>query len=237
MAGLYPLRPLQQAALDQSFYVYVLFRKNGIPCYVGKGRGRRWLKHEKHSHSAHLKAIFRSAGGDLPRVKIRENISESEAMRLEVALISAIGREAIGGPLVNQTDGGDGISGWKHTEAVRAKMSASRQGENAPFLGKHLSVEAKAALRESHLGTKHSDETRAKMSFAHRGRVHSEATKAKMSASQSGDRHAMYGRKHSPLARQKIGDWSRGVPKSDDTRARMAEGQRRRWAKKEDGLQ
>lgn len=31
------------------FYVYVLFDWRGIPRYVGKGKGNRWLDHERKS--------------------------------------------------------------------------------------------------------------------------------------------------------------------------------------------
>src|SRR5579859_4183589 len=98
--------------LRSDFYVYVIFRPNGIPCYVGKGHGKRDQLHEvKGSHNLHLRAIFELAGGKLPRVRLREGLTDKEALALEIVFIRAIGREIHGGPLVNQTDGGEGGSG------------------------------------------------------------------------------------------------------------------------------
>src|SRR5260221_12283744 len=98
------------------FYVYVIFRLNGIPCYVGKGRGDRWLVHEKrkikdNKHFDNIIKQAKKAGKELPKIKLRENLFESEAFDLEKIFIKAIGREIHGGPLVNLTDGGDGPAG------------------------------------------------------------------------------------------------------------------------------
>ncbi len=100
-------------------YVYVIFRPDGEPCYVGKGRGGRWLRHVTRSHNPHLQNIYAMADGHLPIVKVREDITDVEAIETEIALIAAIGRECHGGPLVNQTDGGDGTAGAKMTEEWR----------------------------------------------------------------------------------------------------------------------
>ncbi len=67
--------------------------------------------------------------------KLKENLTNAEACLLEIAFIAAIGRKANGGPLVNLTDGGEGISGLKHTEETRAAMrkpkSASAKANNS----------------------------------------------------------------------------------------------------------
>ena len=160
------------------FYVYILFRPSGVPCYVGKGQGSRWTYHEraglKHENK-HLARIIANAGGSIPRVKIREGLTNDEAIETEMALIAAIGRGS-SGPLVNLTDGGDGQTGWnpsaetrarigaatasrKHTEETRAKMSASRKGKpkteehrqkiGASQVGKIMSAESRAKMREA----------------------------------------------------------------------------------------
>lgn len=93
------------------FYIYIIFRPNGVPCYIGKGKGARWRMYEMgYYHNLHLERIACNAGGDLPIVKIRSGLSEVEAFETEIALIRAIGREANGGPLVNLTDGGEGVT-------------------------------------------------------------------------------------------------------------------------------
>jgi hypothetical protein len=100
---------------DSRFYVYVIFRPNGAPCYVGKGVGRRCYT-PRRDHNKHLRNLIRKYG-ELPIAKVSENLTEAAAYELEVALIASIGRNRHGGPLLNLTDGGEGASGHKHTEA------------------------------------------------------------------------------------------------------------------------
>lgn len=124
------------------FYVYIFFYLTGIPCYVGKGKGRRWLDHErkKNPTSIHLKRLILEAKRqslELPKIKIRENLSEEEAFVLERELIKAIGRRDLGtGPLVNLTDGGDG-------EAGRVVSQKTRELLRNLNLGKTLTEEHK----------------------------------------------------------------------------------------------
>lgn len=111
------------------FYVYVSFRLDGRPCYVGKGRGNRWLNYKRRKdHNPHLWNIIQAAGGRIPTVKIHEGLTESEAFATEVALIAAIGREVDGGPLVNLTGGGDGAA--DPSPEVRAKNSAQAKARH-----------------------------------------------------------------------------------------------------------
>lgn len=108
------------------FYVYVIFRPTGEPCYVGKGSGGRWQQHIKGSHNRHLKRLYEKSGFDLPVVIIRDHMSEFEAFEMEIALISVIGREQHGGSLFNLTDGGEGVRGHirtrEQTEAFRKSI-------------------------------------------------------------------------------------------------------------------
>lgn len=146
------------------FYVYILFRPSGVPCYVGKGQGSRWTYHEraglKHENK-HLARIIANAGGSIPRVKIREGLTNDEAIETEMALIAAIGRGS-SGPLVNLTDGGDGQTGWNPSAETRAKIGMGREGKL------------------------HSTATKTAMSIARKGRVKTEAHKRKIGASQVG---------------------------------------------------
>lgn len=127
------------------FYVYVLFYLNGTPCYIGKGKGDRWLNHEqkKRFRNNYLKGIIIDAkqrGLSLPKIKIREHITETEAFETERILIKIIGRRNLGtGPLVNLTDGGDGETGRVVSQETRAKLRDIN-------LGKTLSEEHKANI-------------------------------------------------------------------------------------------
>lgn len=79
----------------RDFYVYVILRPTGVPCYVGKGRGPRCNRQDRRTHNAHLAAIVRNAkaiGIPLPVIKVREWLTEEEAFRIESELIKQIGR-------------------------------------------------------------------------------------------------------------------------------------------------
>ena len=83
------------------FYVYVIFRPDGRPCYVGKGTGVRWTR--KHDNNRHLSNIRAAAGKPLPVVKV------------------AVGRTP-NGPLVNATDGGEGNTSGPMPEEQKQKI-------------------------------------------------------------------------------------------------------------------
>jgi hypothetical protein len=164
------------------FYVYVLFRPwNGLPFYVGKGKGRRWLEHERPNRkhpNRHLVNIIKKAkllGLEIPRIKLRDGLSESDAFAIEVAFIAAIGRGK-NGPLVNATDGGEGAAGFTRSATTRAKQSIAMMG-NKNSLGAKRSEETRMKLRSK----QNSPETRAKMSAAHRGKKLSAAHRRKLS--------------------------------------------------------
>lgn len=115
---------------NNDFYVYVIFRPNGVPCYVGKGKGQRAQHHAKYSHSRHLRNIYKQAGGTLPLIKVREGLTDSDACIIETAFIAAIGRKDLGtGPLVNLCAGGQGLAGHVKTPETRAKLSAANKGK------------------------------------------------------------------------------------------------------------
>lgn len=151
---------------ESNHYVYVYFRPDGSPCYVGKGRGRRWRAHLTRCHNAKLAAIIKAAGGDPPLVKVRESLTAHQAREIEEALIKAIGRQP-NGPLVNLTDGGDGARGriMPAEERVRrsqilrspdvnAKMVASHLGKASPNKGKAMSEVAREKMRKAQTGKK-----------------------------------------------------------------------------------
>jgi hypothetical protein len=114
------------------FYVYGLFDADGIIRYIGKGKGRRWLLHEKKRPDKRNWAKYEfiiatlAVLGEIPKVKIRENLTEPEAFEIETALINAIGRFP-DGPLINRTNGGDGMSGFKHSPSTIEALSERRK--------------------------------------------------------------------------------------------------------------
>src|SRR6516162_8389728 len=153
----------------KKFYIYVLFRLNGEPCYVGKGFGDRWLWHERHPnhHNKNLLNIVNQAKKlckELPKVKIRQKLTEAEAFDLEKIFIKVIGRKIHGGPLVNLTGGGDGESGKVYTpQQIENFINGAR---NRPRPTSESNTKRSIALK----GRKKSAEHIAKVAEANRGK-------------------------------------------------------------------
>lgn len=174
-------------------YVYIIFRRNGVPCYVGQGVGDRYKRHgyNKSSRNPHLAAIYKNAGDNpLPVAIIRDGLSRDEAVEIEAAFIQAIGRECNGGPLVNRTDGGEGTLGWKASQEWRKHRSdkarklwkdpvyrenmlrsdRGRSGNKNTRTDEFKDVVSKKLKGNTHtLGLKHSEESKKKMSEARKG--------------------------------------------------------------------
>lgn len=184
------------------FYVYVIFRLDGRPCYVGKGRGDRWYDHEcasRHKSTPFRKIIdeAKAAGVSLPKVKIAEGLTEAEAFEIEAAFISAIGRKRYGGPLVNLTDGGEGNAGKTYTSATIAKMSAAKRGRK-------LTAQHRANIAAAGLGRKQSDETRQKLKEALTGKKRGPLSEAVLLRRKAGNNPGHTGYAHTPEAREKM---------------------------------
>lgn len=99
----------------RDFYVYALFREDGTPFYVGKGKGRRCRVHlfpsvMNRTPKAHIIRRMLEAGHGIKIEKLAEGLTEAEAFATERETIARIGRRPHG-PLWNFTDGGDGASG------------------------------------------------------------------------------------------------------------------------------
>jgi hypothetical protein len=197
--------------MPRNFYVYIKFRPDGSPCYVGKGKGNRHKVHEKFGTNRHLVNIIRNAGGSVPTVIIRSGLTEDEAFSMEVAFIKAIGREAHGGPLVNLTDGGNGSSGWNHSEETKTKLGKS-----------NCKAETRAKISEAMTGKKPSEEARAAMSAAAKARPPmSEETKQKIG---DGGRGRVLTAEHKEALRlaNRGNKHSLGIKRSSETLSRMS---------------
>lgn len=221
------------------FYVYVIFRPNGVPCYVGKGQRHRWRQHARASHNKHLAKIYAKAGGDLPIVKLREGLTSEAACEVEIAFIRAIGRGK-SGPLTNMTDGGEGLLGRPQSREHYVRVAARLKGVPRPEhvvdamrrAKANVSPETRLKLSAAQTGKKASPETRAKQSAVKKGKplspehienarlarigfLVSEETKAKISAAWTDERKAAF-------AEQNLGNvYGIGNKRTPDGQARV----------------
>lgn len=109
--------------MNNVYYTYAYLRRDGRPYYIGKGKGKR--AYEK-KHNAYVPSKDRI-------LILKENLTEEEAFAHEIYMIFVYGRKDIGtGILYNLTDGGDGLSGYKHSDESKQKMSDLRKGKSRP---------------------------------------------------------------------------------------------------------
>lgn len=118
--------------------------------YIGKSdnpfkRFARHLHKEGGCHKSNWVLELRSRGLK-PTMELLDEVPYSQWEFWEREYIRVF--RAIGFSLVNITDGGDGNGGYKYTEEVRAKMSASHTGVK-------LSEAHLAARRAGRLGMKY----------------------------------------------------------------------------------
>jgi len=180
--------------LHPVFYVYQHLKADtGEIFYVGKGMGRR--AHDTYHRSKYWKNIVAKHGLTVEFLKVE--ITEPESLELEIATIDKYRKQGL--QIINMTDGGDGTSGYNHTDEHKRMMSAKQSGENNPRFGKVgtrkgavVTPETLEKLRLSHLGKELPEEQKRKIrestkkaragikTLGMTGRVHSEETKAKM---------------------------------------------------------
>jgi hypothetical protein len=213
------------------FYVYAIFRPDGSPLYIGKGRGKR-IASNSRGHNHRLQRILertRLDGFECSRIIIRDHLAERDAFETEILVIRAIGRHP-NGPLVNLTDGGEGASGRVLSESHRRRISNALLG-NKNSTGNTCSSETRAKISAAQKGKprqRHSPETRARMSAArvgNRSRLgipNSPGLRAKISAGIKASATAA-------IALKRVHELNVGSTRSAEQRAAFCVAQRRRF--------
>ena len=119
------------------FYVYRLFvEKDGFTIYIGKGKNKRMFKHKqlalknkcdnKKLERKILKVL--SEGGDIQCEKFFDNLTETEAHKLEKETIEKIGIENLCN-LAPGGYGGDCLTNHPDYEKICQKMGQHRKGK------------------------------------------------------------------------------------------------------------
>ncbi len=217
------------------FYVYEHWRPDTSACfYVGKGHGDRAYSFRRNNH--YNRIVNKLARlGMAPEVRIvKAELDESTALSIEIDRI-AYWRNR-GNVLANITDGGEGVSGLKHTEETRAKIREKRANQKVI-----CSQEAREKIGRAQRGKPKSDTQKLKQSLAMTGRKMPEVTRSAIHAANTGSHRSLE-------SRERMSAWQRGLIRpesfremrrammtgkkaSEKTREKMSESQRARWAR------
>ena len=132
------------------FYVYRLL-SNGITFYIGKGKRTETydrinyhLNYWVHNKNKKLTNKIKKLNGVFDIEIVFESKNEQECLDLEKKIILEVGREN----LCNLTDGGEGVSGFNHSEETKQKISIWRKG-------KPLSKETCKKITQNKTGNKY----------------------------------------------------------------------------------
>ena len=196
------------------FYTYAFLREDRTPYYIGKGTGNRIYSKKRRIHPPKDKSRI---------IYLKQNLTEAEAFRHEIYMIAVFGRKDLGtGILYNRTDGGEGSSGFIHSEESKRKLSIAGKG-------KTLSEETRRKISEAHKGGNHylygktpSEETKRKMRESRKGRIFSDETKRKISEAHKGNTYNL-GKTHSEETKKRIGRGNKGKIVSEKTRKKQSE--------------
>lgn len=148
---------------ERKFYVYAHYRKSdGVIFYVGKGNG---IRHRTASGRNRFWHKVANKHGWTSKI-LTQHMPEPCALSFEMALIASR-REA----LVNITLGGEGVTGLRHSEQSKRKMSANKKpGFEGFWKGKAMPFCMKYKFRLAKLGKRQSPEHAQKSRVAKLGK-------------------------------------------------------------------
>ena len=215
--------------------IYVICEIDGEIRYIGKtirALAKRFWAHlynARRGENTYLYNWMRSvlSTGHLPLIQLIGEVA-GDGCKEERAWI-AYGR-AEGWRLVNQTDGGDGVLGHRHSQETRNKLSIARKRRVTSIETRRKMSEAFRGVNHPLYGTHHSIETRKKMSEAKRGKNHwiygthrSKEVCQKLSIAKMGSKNPMSGKHPSKETLKKLSESRKGKIRSRETRSRMSE--------------
>lgn len=206
-------------------YTYMLIDpRDGLPFYIRKGKGRRCNSHVAEArnttkNSAKLQKIrkIESLGLSVVVKTVEEGVSDADSQDFEMLLIAEC--KAHGIKLTNQTVGGEGASGYKHTAESLEKIKASQAGVPKPesqkkALAAYLlanPMHLRAGVKEKTSGENHWAYGKPALNL---GVKWSSEQRAAQSERFSGENHNMFGKPCSELRKAAIKAATTGVKKS-----------------------
>jgi len=155
------------------YYTYAYLREDKTPYYIGKGTGDRGFRKRK-------------TGIQPPKDKsriilLKQNLTEEEAFMHEKYMIAIFGRKDLkSGILRNKTNGGEGISGYRHTTKTKVKLGKMSSGRT--------------------LTKKHIENVSASM----RGKKKTPEHSKNISKGKMGEKNPNYGKKTSEYTKEKM---------------------------------
>lgn len=206
--------------VENDFYVYIYLdpRKPGEyfyedlkfdfePFYVGKGKGNRIFRHtylfkdEVNNYKINKIKKIKSLKLNPIILKLVDNLNETMAFEKEKEIILKIGRLE-NGPLVNFSDGGEGQSGYRHTENDKKRIGTGVKNS------------------ERYQKSIKSEEHRKKLSDSLKGHKptlqnHKEETKDKIRNAKMGEKNAFYNKTHSAEQKEKWSIERKGIKNSN----------------------
>lgn len=154
--------------------------------YVGitkRNVEERWMKGNGYHRNKHFYRAINQYGWDnFNHTIVASKLSKEEACELERKLIKEYNttNPQFG---YNNTEGGEGVSGYRHTEETKRRISEKMSGDNNPnYMGVNNTPEQMKQLRLANLGSHHSEEHKRKIGEALRGQhYHSDEFKQQLS--------------------------------------------------------
>ena len=199
--------------------------------YIGSAVAisKRWNEHIRHlntnkHHSAYLQRAWIKYGADCFECVVIEYCEKEKLIEREQFYIDTLN------PVYNVCKKAGNMSGYKHTDKSRKKMSDKRKGENNVMYGKHHTASSIQQISDSKKGTpawnkgkkglySASDETRIKLSAAHKGK--SSWNKGIKTGKPSWNSGLSIGWNKGTKGLQVA--WNKGVPMSDETKKKLSD--------------
>jgi group I intron endonuclease len=181
---------------DSIFCNYYFFNKINGKMYIGKANNfdDRLKEHLKSSQVDHPKYLIHRAIKKYGIDNFDINVfaifdSEKEALLSEMYWIQYLKKQGI--VLYNLTDGGDGVSGFKHSDETKKHWSETRTGKMTgakhPLYGKPRPEDVKNKSREKQLGRKIAPHIIAKIVASNTGKKRSQNICDMMSKTRLGE--------------------------------------------------